>query len=136
VGALVNVAWTGSERRLAGEDVSAGGSFEDLTRSLAAELAPSGVRVNTILAILGASRDGSKATSPERARPRQAAALEGAIPAEDLGRVAVFLASDLSRRLTGQVLRVDARARGPGDAPRVVRSVSRGGPESRRDSFG
>jgi NAD(P)-dependent dehydrogenase (short-subunit alcohol dehydrogenase family) len=134
-GALVNVAWTGSEGRLAAVGVSPGESLGDLTRSLAAELAATGVRVNAILAVLGPSREAGKAASAERARMRQAAALEVAIPAEDLGRVAVFLASDLSRRLTGQVLRVDARVRGSRDRAEAAQATSRGGAESRRDSL-
>jgi enoyl-[acyl-carrier-protein] reductase (NADH) len=116
-------------------DASAGRSLDDLTRSLAAELGGTGVRVNTILAVLGSGRGAGKAASPERARMRQAAALEVAIPAEDLGRVAVFLASDLSRRLTGQVLRVDARVRGSRDRAEAAQATSRGGAESRRDSL-
>jgi 3-oxoacyl-[acyl-carrier protein] reductase len=125
-GALVNVAWGWSEEGLRGAEGTHG--IDDLTRTLAADLGPSGVRVNAILAIISTRADARRAVAPERPRT---GALERAVPAEDIGRVAVFLASNLSRKVSGQTLRVEADVP-PGGAAGVSRTARRGTPGPKR----
>jgi 3-oxoacyl-[acyl-carrier protein] reductase len=108
-GALVNVVWGRDAERSdgsEGDDGTLASAVERLTQTLAVELAPAGVRVNAIHAILGAAPEAGKAPAARADRTRTAGVRARAVPAEDLGRVAVFLASDLSRGVTGQVLRV------------------------------
>ncbi len=77
------------------------------SRSMAAELGTYGVRVNTISP--GVTRtDMFEQMAPEaRERLISAAALKRAAEPQDIANVALFLASELSVFMTGQVLRVD-----------------------------
>jgi NAD(P)-dependent dehydrogenase (short-subunit alcohol dehydrogenase family) len=82
-----------------------------LTMTLAAELGPHGIRVN-------AMAPGTTFTEEIRAviGAEQFAAISASTPLqrvtepEELGRLAVFLASDLSRCITGQLILADAGA--------------------------
>lgn len=75
-----------------------------ITRALALELADRAIRVN---AVLGPSGLGSGPAAAERAGLASQSPLGRAIDADDLARGVVFLASDLARGVTGQILRVD-----------------------------
>jgi 7-alpha-hydroxysteroid dehydrogenase len=86
-------------------------AINHLTMTLAAELGPHGIRVN-------AMAPGTTFTEEIRAviGAEQFAAISASTPLqrvtepEELGRLAVFLASDLSRCVTGQLILADAGA--------------------------
>jgi NAD(P)-dependent dehydrogenase (short-subunit alcohol dehydrogenase family) len=103
-----NVALMG----VAGRDcyTAAKGGIAAITRSMAVEFAPGNVRVNAIA---------PSATMTDRVRGRleagnarvaklAAAHLVGLIEPEDIAHMAVFLASDESRMITGHVYPVDS----------------------------
>jgi 3-oxoacyl-[acyl-carrier protein] reductase len=78
-----------------------------MVRSASKELAPQGIRVNAIAP--GFIDTDMTRALPDRARTRLLAGIrmKRAGTAEDVARVALFLASDLSRYVTGQVVGVD-----------------------------
>jgi NAD(P)-dependent dehydrogenase (short-subunit alcohol dehydrogenase family)/3-oxoacyl-(acyl-carrier-protein) synthase len=83
---------------------------EALTRYLAAELGPRGIRVNTLSAGL-VDNDAFDHWPDAEARRRQAGAATalGRLPvSQDIADAAVFLASDAARAVTGTTLLVDA----------------------------
>jgi enoyl-[acyl-carrier protein] reductase I len=110
-GAMIAMSYYGAEKAVPGYNVMgvAKSALESATRYLAAELGPSGVRVNAIsggplrtmsaLAVGGFSRilDWVEQKAPLRRN----------VTGADVGNSAVFLLSDLSAGVTGQVLRVD-----------------------------
>lgn len=106
-GAVVNFSSGGATRAHRGMvpyDASKGG-IEALTRAAAIELAPYGVRVNTIV-------PGFIATSPDET-PESIALRDATVPlgrggkAEDLVGAAIFLASDEAEYITGIRVPVD-----------------------------
>jgi NAD(P)-dependent dehydrogenase (short-subunit alcohol dehydrogenase family) len=94
-------------------------AVENFSRSVAVELAPSHIRVNTIAPDMtptpGVRRSGMYWPPIRRHSPEEVARMryENAIPMgrpgrpEDIANCALFLASDLSNYVTGQVLHVD-----------------------------
>ena len=85
-------------------------ALESSVRYLAAELGPQGIRVNAISAgpvrTLSAA-GGSGVQGLDRAFS-EIAPLRRPITIEDVGGTAVWLASDLSRTVTGEVVYVDS----------------------------
>jgi enoyl-[acyl-carrier protein] reductase I len=83
--------------------------LETTTRYLAADLGPEGVRVNCISAgaIKTIASSAVKGISTLREQVEQKAPLRRNITLEDLGDVAVFLASDRSRCITGSTIFAD-----------------------------
>jgi gluconate 5-dehydrogenase len=85
------------------------GAIESVTRALAVELAPRGIRVNAVAP--GAIR--TELSSPALADPDTLAALAARIPlgrvggAGEVANAIIFLASDAASYITGQVLAVD-----------------------------
>jgi len=103
-----NVALMG----VAGRDcyTAAKGGIAALTRSMAVEFAPQNVRVNAIApsaTMTDRVRGRLKAGSPRVTKLAQAHLL-GLIQPEDIANMAVFLASDESRMITGHVYPVDS----------------------------
>ncbi|MBE3070656.1 MAG: SDR family oxidoreductase, partial [Planctomycetes bacterium] len=108
-GVIINISSVGglrAHRGLAGYDASKG-AIDALTRSMALDLAPHGIRVNAVapgLTLKGPVR-------PEWAEKVQRAVSgiplgRGGTP-EDVGAAVAFLASDAGSYITGQVLYVD-----------------------------
>jgi 3-oxoacyl-[acyl-carrier protein] reductase len=82
-------------------------AFARATQSMATELGASGIRVNAIAP--GPTRTEMFEQMAEAAREQlvAASALKRAAEPQDVANVALFLASDLSSFVTGQILRVD-----------------------------
>ncbi|MFP4206481.1 MAG: enoyl-ACP reductase [Spirochaetaceae bacterium] len=109
---VITVTYYGGEKVAANYNVMgvAKAALESATRYLAADLGPSGIRVNAISAgpiktLSAAGVSGFKDVYDEF--PRYAP-LRRHVEADDVGRAAVWLAGDLSRNTTGDVLFVDA----------------------------
>lgn len=109
-GAIVNMMSPGSDRYLpkyAPVGVSKG-ALESLTKYLAVELAPRGIRVNAVSAGLVDETDGVRMLDQD-----MVAAYEAKIPAgrhvrpDDVADAVAFLASDAAKMVIGQTLLVD-----------------------------
>ena len=83
-----------------------------LTRELAAEWAPHGIRVNAIAPGGVDSAGRTKNMDPDRESEREAdyGLLKRLAPPEQFGAGAVFLASDLASHITGHTLSIDGGA--------------------------
>jgi 2-deoxy-D-gluconate 3-dehydrogenase len=114
-GCIINIASIDaihpSNIGLAAYDASKGGVLM-LTKSMAKELGDQGIRVNAI-APGGIMTEGALAVSTGAATKESTRAFMSRIPvgrmgiADDIGRVALFLASDLSSYMTGSLVVVD-----------------------------
>ena len=109
-----------------------------LTKSVASELAPSGVRVNaispgsTVTAMTSAVISGDHtATDDAAAQIAAGSALGIAGFPEDIANAAVYLASDEARYVTGHTLVVDAGQTTIGGLGRLPPAVVRRAPRSR-----
>jgi NAD(P)-dependent dehydrogenase (short-subunit alcohol dehydrogenase family) len=110
-GSVINMTSNVALMGIAGRDcyTAAKGGISAITRSIAVEFAPHGVRVNAIA---------PSATMTDRVRKLMAgnsaidklgkSHLLGLIEPADIAQMAVFLASDESRMVTGQVYPVDS----------------------------
>jgi 3-oxoacyl-[acyl-carrier protein] reductase len=105
-GAIINVSSGGATRAHRGNaayDATKGG-IEALTRAMAVDLAPYGIRVN---ALIPGSID-SRGMTPEVKKERGQAIPMGRVgEPEEMGGAAVFLASDDAGYVTGQMIAVD-----------------------------
>ncbi|HKG20037.1 MAG TPA: SDR family oxidoreductase, partial [Candidatus Limnocylindrales bacterium] len=108
---VITLTYYGAEKVVANYNVMgvAKAALEASVRYLAADLGPSGVRVNAISAgpvrtLAAAGISGFKRMYGSFA---DVAPLRANITPEDVGRSAVYLASDLSSAVTGEVLYVD-----------------------------
>jgi enoyl-[acyl-carrier protein] reductase I len=109
---VFTLTYYGAEKVVANYNVMgvAKASLEAAVRYLAADLGPDGIRVNAISAgpvrtLAAAGIGGFKRMYGEFA---EIAPLRRNITIEDVGRTAVYLASDLSSAVTGEVIYVDA----------------------------
>ncbi len=109
---IVTLTYNAVERVVPGYNIMAiaKAALEAEVRYLASELGPSGVRVNAISAGPLKTLAGSavKGISKLRDVTEEAAPLRRNITIEDVGDVAVFLASDLSRAVTGNTIFADS----------------------------
>jgi enoyl-[acyl-carrier protein] reductase I len=109
---ILTLTYYGADKVVANYNVMgvAKASLEASVRYLAADLGPEGIRVNAISAgpvrtLAAAGIGGFKRMYGEFA---DVAPLRANITIEDVGRTAVYLASDLSSAVTGEVIYVDA----------------------------
>ena len=110
-GSVINMASNLALMGIAGRDcyTAAKGGVAALTRSLAVEFAPAKVRVNALAPSATMTERVRKLMAGNAAVGRLAQShLLGLITPEDIAAAALFLASDASRMITGQVLPVDS----------------------------
>jgi len=111
-GALVTLSYLGAERSIPAYNVMglAKASLEANVRFLAADLGPSGVRVNGISAgpIKTLSAAGIAGFRKMLSHVGSVAPLRRNVTLEDVGNAAAFLCSDLAAGITGEILHVDS----------------------------
>jgi enoyl-[acyl-carrier protein] reductase I len=110
-GSIMTLTYYGSEKVVANYNVMgvAKAALEASVRYLAADLGPAGVRVNAISAgpIRTLAASGIAGFKTMYGRFRDVTPMRRNMALEDVGGAAVFLASDLSSAVTGEVLYVD-----------------------------
>lgn len=109
-GCIINIASVAGVRGDAGFVAysAANGAILALTRALAAELGPRGVRVNSILVSWATTEDNPiNPADPVHRRFLEQLSLRRATAPEEIARTAVFLASDAASAITGALLPVD-----------------------------
>ena len=110
-GSIMTLTYYGAEKVVANYNVMgvAKAALEASVRYLAADLGPSGIRVNAISAgpVRTLAAAGIAGFKSMYGKFRDIAPLRRNISIEDVGATAVYLASDLSRAVTGEVLYVD-----------------------------
>lgn len=111
-GSIFTMTYNAVERVVPGYNVMAvaKAALETEVRYLASELGPTQVRVNAISAgpIKTLAGSAVKGLSKFRDLTEQTAPLRRNVTQEDVGDVAVFLASDLARAVTGNIIYVDS----------------------------
>ncbi|HUG47043.1 MAG TPA: enoyl-ACP reductase [Candidatus Limnocylindria bacterium] len=111
-GSIITLTYYGAEKVVANYNVMgvAKAALEASVRYLAVDLGPPGIRVNAISAgpVRTLAASGIAGFRTMYGRFKDVAPLRRNISIEDVGGAAVFLASDLSRAVTGEVLYVDA----------------------------
>lgn len=110
-GSIITLTYYGSQKVVANYNVMgvAKAALEASVRYLAADLGPQGVRVNAISAgpVRTLAASGIAGFKSMYGRFRDVTPLRRNISIEDVGGAAVFLASELSRSVSGDVLYVD-----------------------------
>lgn len=111
-GSLLAMSYIGADRVVPNYNVMgvAKAALEASVRYLASDLGPSQVRVNAISAgpVKTLAATGVQGFSGLVHQVADRSPLQSGITIDDVGNAAVFLASDWARRITGQVLFVDA----------------------------
>ncbi|MFZ5985859.1 MAG: enoyl-ACP reductase FabI [Bacillota bacterium] len=111
-GSIITLTYMGSEKVFPGYNVMgvAKAALEASVRYLASDLGPRGIRVNAISAgpIKTLSAKGVKDFSNIMDAVETKAPLRRNITQEDLGNSALYLLSDLSSGLTGEVIHIDS----------------------------
>jgi len=108
-GAIVHISSVGGlrgHRENAGYDASKG-AIDALTRSMALDLAPHGVRVNAVAPGATRRRDGPAESEGKHSGRSKYIPLGRLGTTREIGWAVAFLASDLAAYVTGQVLYVD-----------------------------
>lgn len=110
-GSIMTLTYMGSEKVFTGYNIMgvAKAALETEVRYLASDLGPQGIRVNALSAgpIKTLSAKGVKDFSSILDSADQKAPLRRRIDHEDIGGPAVFLLSDLSKAVTGEIIHVD-----------------------------
>jgi enoyl-[acyl-carrier protein] reductase I len=110
-GSILTLTYYGAEKVVANYNVMgvAKAALEACVRYLAVDLGPGGIRVNAISAgpIRTLAASGVSGFKTLHRQFREITPLRRAITIEDCGNAAVYLCSDLSRGVTGEVLYVD-----------------------------
>ena len=136
---VLTLSYYGAEKVVANYNVMgvAKAALEASVRYLAADLGPSGVRVNAISAgpVRTLSAAGiARLQEAVRDRSPSVAPLRSNITIEDVGKTALWLASDLSSAVTGEVVYVDGGFNVMG-VPARWRASSRGSVRSGGDDL-
>ncbi len=115
-GSVINITSTAAQIADPGTLVygSSKAAFARATQSMAAELGASGIRVNAIAPGVTRTDMFDQMTPASRDKLIAASALKRAAEPQDVANMALFLASELSSFVTGQVLRVDGGMTGVG----------------------
>jgi enoyl-[acyl-carrier protein] reductase I len=110
-GSVLTITYAASTRVMPDYNVmaSAKAALECHVRYLAAELGPRNVRVNAIAAgpIRTLSANAVKSLAAGRRQMEERAPLRRNVDTDEVGDVALFLASDLSRCVTGEIINAD-----------------------------
>src|SRR5512140_1997546 len=110
-GSIVALTYVASRRVVPNYNVmgSAKAALEHAVRQLAYELGPSSIRVNAISAgpVSTLSARGISGFTGMLGQTREKAPLQRNITAEEIGKAALFLLSDLASGVTGEILFVD-----------------------------
>jgi enoyl-[acyl-carrier protein] reductase I len=110
-GSIITLTYYGSEKVVANYNVMgvAKAALEASVRYLAADMGPSGVRINAISAgpVRTLAAAGIAGFKQMYGRFKDVTPLRRNISIEDVGATAVYLASDMSRAVTGEVIYVD-----------------------------
>jgi enoyl-[acyl-carrier protein] reductase I len=113
-GSIFTLTYNAVEKAVPGYSAMAAAkaALEVGVRYLAVELGPSKIRVNTISAgpVRTLSASAVKGISALRRWTEEVAPLRENVTIEDVGNTAVYLASDLSRMVTGNIIFVDSGA--------------------------
>jgi enoyl-[acyl-carrier protein] reductase I len=108
---IVTLTYYGAEKVVAHYNVMgvAKAALEASVRYLAADLGPAGIRVNAISAgpVRTIAASGIAGFKTMYGSFREVAPLRSNITIDDIGGTAVWLASDLARQVTGEVVHVD-----------------------------
>lgn len=111
-GSVISMTYYAAEKVVPGYNVMsiAKAALESITRYLAAELGPAGIRVNSISAgpvktLAAAGIPGFKKLLKFAA---EVAPLRKLVTQEDIGQTALFLASDMGQMITGEIIHIDA----------------------------
>src|SRR5262245_36468268 len=111
-GSILTLTYYGSEKVVANYNVMgvAKAALEASVRYLAVDLGPRGIRVNAISAgpIRTLAASGVSGFKSMWGRFRDVAPLRRNVDIDDVGGAALFLVSDLSRGITGEIMYVDA----------------------------
>lgn len=108
-GSIVNIASAAVARSLPNQTnyATAKGGVVALTRALAAELAPHGVRVNAVLPGVLTTGMGARVPHDMLERLREAIPMRRFGAAEDVANLVALLASDAATYMTGQAIVID-----------------------------
>jgi enoyl-[acyl-carrier protein] reductase I len=111
-GSIITLTYYGADKVVANYNVMgvAKAALEASVRYLAADLGPAGIRVNAISAgpIRTLAASGIAGFRSMYGKFRDVAPLRRNVTTDDVGGAAVYLASDLSAAVTGEILYVDA----------------------------
>jgi NAD(P)-dependent dehydrogenase (short-subunit alcohol dehydrogenase family) len=109
-GVIVNVGSNTSTRAIRNRTayVASKGGIDSLTRSMALDLGPLGIRVNMCAPGYIYTDRWDALSEEKRTRRRNNCPLRKEAKAEDVAQVVAFLASDASRNMTGERIVVDA----------------------------
>ncbi|MFQ5669034.1 MAG: enoyl-ACP reductase [Acidobacteriota bacterium] len=111
-GSVVTLTYMAAEKVIPRYNVmgSAKAALEHAVRQLAWELGPDAIRVNAVSAgpVATLAARGVSGLTDMLARHREKAPLRRNITQEEVGKTALFLLSDLSSGITGEIVHVDA----------------------------
>jgi enoyl-[acyl-carrier protein] reductase I len=110
-GSIITLTYYGAEKVVANYNVMgvAKAALEACVRYLAVDLGPAGIRVNAISAgpVRTLAASGVSGFKTLHRMFREIAPMRQAVTIEDVGDTALYLASSLSRNVTGEVIYVD-----------------------------
>lgn len=111
-GSIVSLTYLAAERAVPSYNVmgSAKAVLEQMTRQMAMELGPKAIRVNAVSAgpVSTLAARGIRGFTDKLKDHAEKAALKRNVTKEEVGKAGLFLLSDLSTGITGEVLYVDA----------------------------